>query len=851
MQTLNAEKACNKGQKALGGRAGLNALLAAALLGTLPAMADDLSIPTLKDNSAYTLTKVDAAGENTITKFEYNIETGNLTPVYYRVDLKETTYGDGDASKYYTWTQDSEGHNQFTETTDIDALIQAKYDTSNPQNRFENKEDLSSVNGNFINQNNTAATGTSAYGGAIRNSSGTIGEINGDFVGNYVTSNMSSFGGAISGGTYGDITGDFIGNYALTTEYNPSTQIRGAHGGAINQANTGNIVGNFIGNHASSESYATGGAIYNATGYTIGDITGDFIGNYAEGKVEGVSGGAIHNYGSTIGDITGNFIGNYATNVEGGAGGGAINNYWRSEIGDITGDFIGNYAKSVNGSANGGAIAMMHDGNKLNNITGDFIGNYAESETNLAQGGAIYNWSFLQRENEGAKSINSIKGDFISNYAKGNEVEGGAFYNKSITGDITGNFINNAAISTTTEDNELLSSSFAQGGAIYNESSEGELGHITGDFVANYAIGKYAYGGAINNCGDMDGVTGNFVGNHIESEYINFGNGGAIYNYGNLKNIDGDFYKNYINIKGTAQGGAIYNFGSGLIDSITGNFIDNYIQSKELAYGGGIYNTGDINNITGNFSGNSAAVVESLESTAENSGSSTLGIAGGSTFSGVEGGAIYNTGVIIDINGDFTKNSAYTTAQGLLVRGGAISNNGRINKITGNFIENSVYLNTSQTNEEISTYILSENPAYSILAAEGGAIANDNEIELINSDFVKNSATSEDENVIAQGGAISNSTFGTIHDLQSNFLENKATGNLVTGGAIYNEGIIENITGTFQNNSVNGDTMAFGGAISNRGTIGTYGDNTISLAVLKGTIINEATESSMKQPAKV
>ena len=36
------------------------ALLAAVLLGTMPAVANELDIPTLGDESAYTLTKVDA-----------------------------------------------------------------------------------------------------------------------------------------------------------------------------------------------------------------------------------------------------------------------------------------------------------------------------------------------------------------------------------------------------------------------------------------------------------------------------------------------------------------------------------------------------------------------------------------------------------------------------------------------------------------------------------------------------------------------------------------------------------------------------------------------------------------------
>ena len=74
------------------------ALLAAILLGAAPAVAADLSTPTLGNDSAYTLTKVDAAGENTITKFEYNSTTGEFSPVYYRVDLKQTEYGSGTQS---------------------------------------------------------------------------------------------------------------------------------------------------------------------------------------------------------------------------------------------------------------------------------------------------------------------------------------------------------------------------------------------------------------------------------------------------------------------------------------------------------------------------------------------------------------------------------------------------------------------------------------------------------------------------------------------------------------------------------------------------------------------------------
>ena len=87
-----------------------------------------------------------------------------------------------------------------------------------------------------------------------------------------------AYGGAVynsgSSAEIGDITGDFIGNYAIGRS--------SAEGGAIyNYYGTiGNITGDFIGNYAIGRSSAEGGAIYNYYG-TIGDITGDFIGNYA------------------------------------------------------------------------------------------------------------------------------------------------------------------------------------------------------------------------------------------------------------------------------------------------------------------------------------------------------------------------------------------------------------------------------------------------------------------------------------------------------------------------------------------------------------------------------------------
>ena len=163
-------------------------------------------------------------------------------------------------------------------------------------------------------------------GGAIYNNDATIGNITGDFVGNYALGEFAYCGAIYNDGTIGDITGDFIGNWA-------------------------------------SGYYTCGGALYNSG--TVGDITGDFIGNYASGYY--VFGGVIYNYHGTIGDITGDFIGNWSssstTDEYCGVYGGAIYNYYGT-IGNITGDFTGNYVGSCGG-------AVYNEGNLKLNIVPD------------------------------------------------------------------------------------------------------------------------------------------------------------------------------------------------------------------------------------------------------------------------------------------------------------------------------------------------------------------------------------------------------------------------------------------------------------------------------------------------
>ena len=459
--------------------------------------------PILAPQSGYSLTELEAKedgskpdGNNVITKFEvkdvtryYDKTTGAIVPVYYRVDLKQTTYGDGNQSKTYTVNginggtyditakyNDSASKTYTTEYKDHkyeDTVTSTSYGTEIHSALKNSSGSTITIKDAIFENNSTAIKNNSyyilnVYGGALYNA-GEITGITADFINNSVTATGSStygYGGAIyNGGTIGDITGHFIGN---------SAGYYGGGGAIYNRYNStiGDITGDFIGNSAKS----SGGAIYNRG--TIGDITGDFIGN---------SGGAIYNDG-TIGDITGDFIGNSAANNSG----GAIENF--GTIGNITGNFIGNSAKD-----DGGAI-YNYDGT-IGDITGDFIGNSA-----VDNGGAIYNRG----------TIGNITGDFISNsVATG---YGGAIYNgyNGTIGNITGDFIGNSATGT---------SAFAGGGAIDNR---GTIGNITGDFIGNSAVDN---GGAIYSYSDLslvaDNRTNTFKDNYTESAGVKDDN--AIY----------------------------------------------------------------------------------------------------------------------------------------------------------------------------------------------------------------------------------------------------------------------------------------------------------------------------------
>ncbi len=226
--------------------------------------------------------------------------------------------------------------------------------TPNPESVLESSEAEYSeaafnISGNFIGNSAVALSGadpvslalyalsTTGMGGAIANNA-SIGNITGNFIGNYASGEYA-YGGAISNrGNIDNITGDFIGNYAVG-----SGEYAEAAGGAIanSYGEIKNITGNFIGNNVQSEGLAVGGAISNE------DLIGEWY--YDEGKL--VSGTGI---------VNSSFYGNYAK-ADGEnalAAGGAIMTFTDLNIvakDGYTSVFSGNYTE-VNGERDDNAI---------------------------------------------------------------------------------------------------------------------------------------------------------------------------------------------------------------------------------------------------------------------------------------------------------------------------------------------------------------------------------------------------------------------------------------------------------------------------------------------------------------
>ena len=439
--------------------------------------------------------------------------------------------------------------------------------------------------------------------------------------------------------------------------------------------------------------------------------------------------------------------------------GGAINNT-NGTMGDITGDFIGN--TGVGNYSGGGAISnhasSANTTANINSITGNFVGNYAYS------GGAI---DIHGNSNNATVSIGSIKGDFIGNSSRaaGGAIDIDAHNGAFDIGSITGDFINNST----------------QGGAfgggainLYTYRSTGHIGSITGNFIGNTAPNES--GGAMDIYGDgitIDSITGDFIGNFAKSA-------GAITNSSTIKALTGDFIGNFVT---TGSSGAISNYKT--ITNLTGNFINN----SAVTDAGAIWNYyGKIETLTGDFVNNTAA--------------------------GGNGGAINNTNARIEtLTGDFVNNSASNDGGAIYSFSQYSYSHANIGSITGDFIGNTAngnggaYYSGSDSPYSTMTGQIKGNFVDNSAGESGGAIWNSRIIAPITGDFNNNTANRD-------GGAIYNyskmpNSGAHINSINGNFTENTATNG--NGGAIWNTGTLEAVTGNFTNNTAGGQ----GGAIYN------------------------------------
>ncbi|MBO7243836.1 MAG: autotransporter domain-containing protein [Alphaproteobacteria bacterium] len=193
----------------------------------------------------------------------------------------------------------------------------------------------------------------------------------------------------------------------------------------------------------------------------------------------------------------------------------------------------------------------------------------------------------------------------------------------------------------------------------------------------------------------------------------------------------------------------------------------------------------------------------------------------------VQGGAIYTNGVIDEIsNTIFSENYAISEMEN--AQGGAIAQEG---DLKNNLVK--VYMKNVQADFD-------KNYVKAGLSAEGGAIYLGEQSEIIGyltGSFTDNKAIGSSDMATAFGGAIYNN--GTIENIMdSEFIGNSASSNgEAKGGAIYNSGSLSfSGTNVFKNNKA-GDNL---NDIHNEGTISFSGNITLDGGISgTGTIIFE------------
>ncbi|MCM1265220.1 MAG: hypothetical protein NC200_03390, partial [Candidatus Gastranaerophilales bacterium] len=216
------------------------------------------------------------------------------------------------------------------------------------------------------------------------------------------------------------------------------------------------------------------------------------------------------------------------------------------------------------------------------------------------------------------------------------------------------------------------------------------------------------------------------------------------------------------------------------------------------------------------------------------------------------GGVLYTKGnsVITSINAGFENNTATQSGGAIYVQSNTI-----ISSIISAFNNNSaqsggaIYLASDGTTSAYITY-LNASFAGNNAVQFGGAIANDTNlssnvtaystIDRLLGSF-ENNYVQADTSLSISGGAIYNT--GMIRTIEAKFITNNLVNTNIAssgfGGAIYNNVIITNISSDFEGNFVKSDT-ALGGAIYNTGSITSISSSFINNYVEGSTALGGA-----------
>ncbi len=446
--------------------------------------------------------------------------------------------------------------------------------------------------------NNGVATGTTASGGAIYQSGGTMEfstEASVEFSQNTATG-ATAQGGAIfqSGGTQtfsttvaGATIATFAGNSALATS--SVAEDLYAQGGAIVVKSAGSLTlagaTTFTGNSASAQSSAassdsgedddgnddltvsaSGGAIYSSGTITLADAT--FASNSATaagGTYNYAQGGALYVSGGNFAAGTLSFSGNSATVADAATGraqGGAVyQSSGKINLTSLTADSNSATAGIAQGGAifSRGFISVLFD-DAGDNATFSLTNNSATSRGTLAQGGAIYSAGTIEIRGSGSLAFSGNSATAGSSDSTGAIAAGGAIYS-------SGTFVSDSVTTSAFDNNSATAngdSAVAAGGFYFSQNGETKIsGTTTIDADGNIAPTTTISGNSAS-VATSDSDTGSAFGGAI---YLAGGN----HEFSNVK-ITGNSAS--VAGSGTAAGGAIYLDASGTLDTtltISGN----------------------------------------------------------------------------------------------------------------------------------------------------------------------------------------------------------------------------------------------------------------------------------------